>query len=123
MSIGMTIYNMKKEILKLLRLSQDAYEMRIFCTYMDWCTKHCKSDNEMQRFLTSPALFNWWTQEYSKLETNFLKIVKPYQDTAHAVDLDRIYLNETVQIFNRFCKPLIYTARYKNQNVVNPNHN
>ena len=123
MRIGETIYKMKEEILKLLNTDASTYEMRLFCTYMDWCTKHCKSDIEMQRFLTSPALFNWWLEEYNKLEQSFLKIVEPYKHNATVSDLERIYMSEIVQIFNRFCRPLVYTARHKHQNVVNPKFN
>lgn len=114
---------MKKLILNLLNIQAHEYELRVFNTYMDWCTKHAKSDKEMQRFLTSPALFNWWMQEYEKLERNFLALIKPYINDCDQQDVERLYLVETVQIFNHFCKPLIYTARYKHQNIVNPKLN
>lgn len=114
---------MKKQILKLLQIQSHEYEMRVMCTYMDWCTKHTKSDNEMQRFLSSPALFNWWYETYTELEKNFLKLAMPYKDQCDQRDIERLYLVETVHIFKYFCKPLIYTARYKRQNIVNPKLN
>ena len=114
---------MKKRILQLLNIQAHQYELRVFSTYIEWCTKHAASDNEVQRLITSPALFNWWLETYNKLEQQFLTIVAPYINHCDQSDIERIYLNETVKIFNHFCKPLIYTARHKYQNIINPKHN
>lgn len=109
---------------QLLGMDDDQYEMTVLSNYMAWCKNHNGGqDAIMQRFLSSPYLFNWWYQEYQKLEQNFLAIAKPYLNYMNKQELVELYRKEILQMYNLFSKPLIYTAKYKKQEITNPIHN
>lgn len=105
---------------QLLNITDDEYEKIILSNYMAWCKKHNAGKDEiMQRFLSSPILFNWWYQEYQKLEANFHKLVKPYLGIMSIDDINKMYRTEIMQIHKWYSKPLIYTSKYKVQSIVN----
>lgn len=115
---------MDKQILQLLEITEHQYEMLIIGNYIKWCNKFDTKENDSQRLLTAPALFNWWLTEYKKLEKNFLEIALPYKGRANSCVLHDLYNEETIHIHKLFSKPLIYIARHKRQVVTaNPLHN
>jgi len=115
---------METKIQNLLQLTPHEYEMKIIDTYINWCRKFQYNQEDAQRLLTSPALFSWWLTEYKKLERKFLAIAEPYKMYGCKEAFVKIYHQETVQIFNRYSKPLVYTAKRKRQHILgNPQYN
>ncbi|MGC1471510.1 MAG: hypothetical protein WA775_02865 [Psychroserpens sp.] len=106
-------------IIKLLKFTPDQYENLMLNTYFTWCSNRTANKRTLQKHLTSPALFNWWKAEMSKLEREFLEglVELPLKDpTAYR----RAYKFSTGKIFNRFSKPLIQKAN-EGLNIINEN--
>jgi hypothetical protein len=105
---------------QLLRITPDEHENIIISNYMTWCKSYSKGKDEiMQRLLSAPNLFNWWYQEYQELEARFENDVRPYIGIMSHGEITDMYRNEMKQMHNFYCRPLIYTARYKHQNITN----
>lgn len=104
----------------LLQISDDEHEMIIMSNYMVWCKSYnASNDTVMQRLLAAPILFNWWYKEYTKLEADFIALVKPYASTMSKEDLTNMYRKEMIQMHKIYSKALIYTSKYKHQNITN----
>lgn len=108
---------MQQQIITLLQVSKNEYEVTIISNYMAWCRKHEHSNIQAQRMLTSQALFNWWLQEYRKLEAKFIDIATPYKGYLSKEDMQRLHKQETMHIHNLFSKPLLYTTLNKRQEI------
>lgn len=108
---------METKIQKLLQLTPEAYEMKVLDNYINWCKKFEYTENDVQRMLTSPALFNWWLAEYRKFEHKFLILAEPYKAFANKEAFAKIYNQETMQIHKLFSKPLVYCAKRKRQHI------
>lgn len=85
----------------------DEYEMMVFNIWFNWCLEKSKSTKTLQKLTTSAHLFNWWQRELHRLEQIFLKETLPFDDQDHA---KRLYAEFTVEIFDRFSKPLLKKA-------------
>jgi len=115
---------MRTQILNLLQVTDNEYEVIVISKFLSWCNNHQKSDKEAQRLLISPALFNWWYNQYSNLEQNFIAIITPYKSALNKEAIKKVYDQETLQMYNLFSKPLIYCAKHKTQQILgNPLYN
>lgn len=113
---------MKTKILEFLQITPHQYEMIVIGNYIKWTKKFEKNTTDSQRLLTSPALFNWWYLEYTKLEQRFIELAEPYKNHANPCVFTDLYNETILPIHNLFSKPLVYTALNKRQ-VITANHN
>ena len=111
---------METQIINLLQMSRDEYELTVISNYLTWCRSYEKNNTEAQRLIASPELFKWWMAEYRKLENRFVELVVPYRSSISKEDMVRAYKIETIHIHSRFSKPLIYCAKHKRQ-IINGN--
>lgn len=70
---------MKTKIATLLGLTLDGYEGLIFSTYNHWCARYSKNTLEYQNHLNNQKIFNWFQNQLSIYEKEFLLDVESYQ--------------------------------------------
>lgn len=105
---------MTNQIQKLLGVTLEAYEAMIFQTYMRWCMDFSKDYNEdLQQLLANSSLNAYFLSEYNKMEQVFIDQVAPYVDSHSVTVKDRrgLYADYTVQIYTKWSKPLIESAK------------
>lgn len=103
-----------KTVKQLLNVDTEAYETMIWETYYSWCMDFCSNyQNELQGVLANSKINKYFWFEYSKCETEFLKLISRYEGspTVTQEDIRTLYSDCTFQIFNRSPKPLIEEAK------------
>lgn len=65
---------MKNQILDLLQWSTKDYEDYFFRCYWNWCIQHGEYPSIIQQYLANPSINRWFMREFSKKETDFIKI-------------------------------------------------
>lgn len=101
---------MKNQVLQILQIDPEAYQMLVMDCYLDWCASKSKNQTTLQKLLISRPLFNWW---YKCLEFEERKFV--YQGKGYigklSPELAMDFYKETISpINNLFSKPLIKKA-------------
>lgn len=114
---------METQLLKLLQLTKTEYEVKVISNYVKWCSEHESNDQEAQKLIANPPLFNWWLKEYRKLEEKFIMVATPYKSYMSKSDMEIVYKNEVIFIHNIFSKPLIHHAKHFSQPIINPQAN
>lgn len=101
-----------KSILKILKVTDEAYEAMLFDTYISWCMDWVSNyENELQKLVASPAINKWFRMELAKLEKSFVEETLPYADIITRDVAREQYADFTEPIFRRFPKPLIEQAK------------
>jgi hypothetical protein len=101
---------MKKQLLIILKIYSHEYELKVLDLYTAWCAKRSKNQQQLQKLLICPALFNWWYRELESLEANFVKHAGVF-GTSLSKEVAESYYNEIIaDIHNVFSKPLIKKA-------------
>lgn len=101
-------------IIDYLQITSKHYLNLKFETYFQWCDMYASNDQQFQSMFANTALFNWWNQEYSRLEAEYLEDYDPYFAKMDVKDLLDQYENRVFKIFNYYSKPLIKQARKQN---------
>lgn len=102
-------------IAKLLTLSQEEYEDKIFKLWMRYCeSRAIDSRNDLQQLLANSALNAWWLNELSILEEEWYDEIKEYLTVIDPTTAMNHY-NETIaNIFRYRCPTLTKAARKLN---------
>lgn len=66
-----------KTIIHLLKTTPRKYADMRLQTYIMWCEAYGKSPARMQSLLSNQQVYNWFFNEYRKLELQFLEKVNP----------------------------------------------
>lgn len=99
-------------ILKILQVTEEAYEAMFFDTYISWCMDFVTNyENELQKLVASPAINKWFRTEMDKLEKPFIEETLPYLGVITKEVAREQYADATDPIFRRFPKPLIEKAK------------
>jgi len=103
----MTIFN-------LLKYSPEEYERILFETWLCYADLIAVNDCDLQKILANNAYFNWFKQEYAKLEQDFAKEVKPYLGKLDTTAIRDFYDEKTSVIAENYSKYLLRQARKTN---------
>ena len=113
--------SMREIILQLLQLSGNNYEKMVLNHFHQWCLLHCMDDNDLQKLLVCPALFNWWYNEYEELERKFAKRAIDLVGRADAQVMRSYHAEIIANVQSYYSKPLMKVAR--NHKPLTPQHN
>lgn len=106
-------------ILKILKVTKEAYEAMLFDTYISWCMDWVDDyESELQKLVSYTPLNKWFQVQINKLEKPFIEENLPYLDVITPEVAREQYAEATNPIFKRFPKPLLEQAR-KPKPVVN----
>ncbi|MCH4824269.1 hypothetical protein ML462_13920 [Gramella lutea] len=112
---------MKKLIQLMLEISADNYEKMIINHYHQWCLMHSHEENDCQKLLANPQLFNWWQTEYNRLQRKFIKRAYEFHTKADKLVLRKYHAEIVAQVKDFYCKPLLSKAR--KQEPITPQFN
>lgn len=100
------------KILKILKVTQEAYEAMLLDTYMSWCMDFVTDyEKELQKLVGNRSINKWFLQELGKLENKFIEEHAPYAETIDSATARENYADATDPIFRRFPKTLIEEAK------------
>ncbi|EGV44463.1 hypothetical protein BZARG_752 [Bizionia argentinensis JUB59] len=101
---------MKNQVLQILQMDADAYQMLVMDIYTQWCASKSKNQTSLQKLLISKSLFNWWYKCLEFQERTFVYQGKAYIGKL-SPELAVDFYKETISpIHNLFSKPLIKKA-------------
>lgn len=99
------------KILDILQYSTEAYNYLLWTLWLNWAEHYAANDQELQSLIANTALFNWWKQEYDRLESEFLADIDPYIGKIDVQYLRTLHDKKVVQIGGYFSIPLIKNAK------------
>lgn len=102
------------KIIDHLQISSKQYFELKFETYFQWCDMYATNEEQLQSMIANAALYNWWNQEYSRLEAEYVEDYSDYFAKADVSYLLTGYENTVFKIFYYYSKPLIKQARKLN---------
>ena len=106
---------MKTPIHQILNVSPRYYEERIlFGSFFLWCELNSHDDRSLQNTVANTAIFNWWLQEYRKLEDEFRHDVAPYIGMVDQKYISKMHVDHTIKIRRFYPKALLKTAQKTN---------
>lgn len=102
-----------KQIIESLLLNTSSYLWLFQKTFTDWCAMYSQSDEEFQRMLANPKIYNWFMREYQSLECVFISevLLDDQQISFTLKELRELYDSMTCIIANRYPKSLLRELR------------
>lgn len=104
-----------KPIYEILGVSPQEYEAMTQQIWLNWAEDHSANHAHWQNIIASASVNRWFWAEMRKLEDEFLRTVRLYDEssTVTAVDLGRCYKRCVIAIYERYPGPLINFLRPK----------
>lgn len=93
-----------KTIIHLLKTTNERYNDIRFQSYITWCEAYGKAPARMQALLSNQQTYNWFSNEYRKLELLFLEKVNPAHRTG---EIRTFYADITNKILMLYPSPLL----------------
>lgn len=98
-------------ILNILNYSPKQYERMVFETWFTYAQIITHSEKDLQRVLANAAYFNWFLQEYRRLEGDFIIEIQPYLGKVDTETIRDYYDETTCQVAKYYSKLLLKKAR------------
>ncbi|QSS96615.1 hypothetical protein [Psychroflexus sp. ALD_RP9] len=98
-------------ISNLLKYSPEAYEGILFETWFTYADIISVNEQDLQKILANAAYFNWFLQEYRRLEAEFLQEIQPYIGKIDTKTTRDFYDEKICLIANHYPKSLLKNAR------------
>lgn len=105
---------MENTIAKLLTLSQEEYEDKLFQLWLKYCCCKAHNPKDLQRLLANTALNKWFLFEVSRLEDEWWREIGEYESVLDPTTSMSLYNEKTINIFMLNCPPLMAEARKLN---------
>ncbi|AUS04515.1 hypothetical protein [Pseudotamlana carrageenivorans] len=101
---------MKKQVIHILQITPEAYELLVISLYHEWCAQKSNSKKTLQKLLSCVPLFNWWYKQLDHFEKQFIEEATPFKG-AISPQVAQDFYRETISgIYSIFSKPLIKKA-------------
>ena len=108
-------------ISNLLKFSPEYYNQMIFEVWFAYADMISFDEQDLQKILANRAYFNWFLQEYRKLELEFFYEIQPYIGQLDISAVRDFYDEKVSKVADNYSKYLLKTAR--KTKVINQNHN
>lgn len=93
-----------KTVIHLLNTNSEGYNHIRFRTFITWCEAYGRTPARMQLLLSSQKVYDWFSNEYRKLELQFLEKVNPKY---HVGEIREYYADVTNKILMLYPAPLV----------------
>lgn len=97
-----------KTVIHLLKTTTQMYNDRHFQTYITWCEAYGQTPARMQLLLSNQKVYDWFSNEYRKLELQFLERVNPKYEVG---EVRCFYAKITNKILMLYPSPYIKKVR------------
>lgn len=87
-------------IADILKMKPKKYGLMVFDFYVFWCELNSNNSKQMQSMLSNQALYNWFINQFERLELEFYDKVGSANMPLHKIS--KIYLETTQVIGERF---------------------
>jgi uncharacterized protein CbrC (UPF0167 family) len=106
------------KVLDYTQYTEQDYIAFKFDLYFTYLQLFAHTQEDLQQVLANTPLYNWWNQEYTILEEQFLEDIEPYIGKVSIEVIRDFYDENMTKIANYFSKTLVKKAR-KQQIIIN----
>lgn len=92
---------------EILKITEAAYELKVFHLYFKWCNINSVSDEDFQSLIASASMNRWFLGNLERIEKEFCEDATPYAGLDNTKEISMLWLKHTMKLLLYYSKPLI----------------